>query len=169
MISVEIPNDIADYKPKFLLGLTGRQIVCVLLTAVVIFFDFRFLKPITGDFIALAIAAIPAFFATMFGWGENFTPGRIPFEKYLKSVFFHSLVAPKTRKCRTTTSFVVPCDRYYVPIADSALSPELLEAVNYVREKNGIVVEDKNADNKKRKASAKKKPNKYKKSKLAIA
>lgn len=169
MISVEIPNDIADYKPKFLLGLTGRQVVCVLFTAVAIFFDFRFLKPVIGDTLAFAIAAIPAFFATMFGWGENFTPGRIPFEKYLKSVFFHSLVAPKTRKCRTTTSFVVPCDKYYVPIADDALSPELLEAVNYVREKSGIVIEDENTGRKKHKVSAKKKTSKYKKSKLAIA
>lgn len=165
MISVEIPNDIADYKPKLMLGFTGRQVVCILLTAVVIFLDFKFLKPYIGD-LSVMLAAIPAFFAAMFGWGENFTPGHIPFEKYLKSVFVQTFVAPKTRKCKTNHSFVVPCDKYYIPILDSELSPELLDAVNYVREKNGIVVEE-NIDNKH--TLKKKRASKYKKSKLAIA
>lgn len=160
MISVEIPNDIAEYKPKLIMGFTGRQVGCLVITATIIALDFAFLKPYIGETLALLIAVVPAFFAACFGWGESFTPGHIPFEKYLRSVFFETVVAPKMRKCKTLSSMVVPCDKYYQPIPDSELSPELLECVNYVREKTGIITEPienkaKNANKKKYKISSK--------------
>lgn len=164
MISVEMPNDIAEYKPKFMMGLTGKQVALVVVTAGAIFLDFHFLKPYIGDTFALFVAVIPAFIAACFGWGERFTPGHIPFEKYLKSVFVQSFVAPKIRKQKTTNSMFIPCDKYFEPIADEALSPELLECVNYVREKNNIVVEETGESSKRTKKA---KP-KYVKSKLAM-
>ena len=164
MISVDVPNDIADYKPKLMFGMTGKQLTCVILTAGII------LLVIIGD-IAIVFMALPAFIAACFGWGENFTPGHIPFEKYLKTVFIQTFVAPKTRKCITVSSMVVPCDKFYVSISDSELSAEVLEAVNVVRENLGIVVDAENdkLSDKKRKKQALKKAQKYKKSKLAIA
>lgn len=170
MISVEVPNDIADYKPKLMFGMTGKQIACVILTAGVILAVIKFLMPVIGD-LAILFMALPAFIAACFGWGENFTPGHIPFEKYLKTIFVQTFVAPKTRMYKTTSPMVVPCDKFYEPIADSELSAELLEAVNVVREKLGIVVEAENdkLSEKKRKKQALKKAKKYKKSKLAIA
>ncbi len=163
MISVEIPNDIAEYKPKLILGFTGRQVGCLVVTAAIIAIDFAFLKPYIGETLSLLLAAVPAFFAACFGWGESFTPGHIPFEKYLRSVFFETVVAPKLRKCKTT-SMVVPCEKDYEPIPDSMLSPELLQHVNYVREKNNIIVV---ADEGKTKSQYKKKK-KYKPSNLAM-
>ncbi len=164
MISVEIPNDIVEYKPKFILGLTGRQVVCVLITAFVIWLDIKFLMPYIGDF-AIALAVIPAVIAAMFGWGS---PYGMTFERYLKSVFVQAFIAPKTRKYKTSgTSFVVPCDKYYVPISDSEISPELLEHVNYVKKSLGMNIEE-TTENTKNKKKAKKVIPKYKKSKLAM-
>ena len=169
MISVEIPNDIAEYKPKLMMGLTGRQVGLVILTAAAILLDFKFLKPYIGETLALAVAVIPAFIATLFGWGEKFTPGNIPFEKYLKSVFFQSVIAPKTRKCKTSMAMVVPCDKYFEPIPDETLPRELLEHVNYVREKtNAGNIATNDVSEQKEPRHGKKAKKKYVKSKLAM-
>ena len=164
MISVEIPNDIAEYKPKLLLGFTGRQAALILVTAAVIFLDFHFLKPYVGETISLFLAIIPAFIAACFGWGEKFTPGHVPFEKDLGSVLVQSFVAPKVRKLKTNDTMFIPCDKYFQPIPDEAVSVEVLECVNYVREKTGA------ADNEPTKAGKKpgNKQQKYVKSKLAM-
>ncbi len=158
MIQVEIPNNVSEYKPKFIAGLTGKQVALAVFAAFAIFLDFKFIKPYTGELIALFIAIIPAFIAAAFGWAE---PYGMPFDKYLKSVLINSLIAPKTRKARSTSSFVVPCDKNYVPIPDSQLSPEVLEHVNYIREKCGIEVPEET--NTKKRFKREKKP-KYKKS-----
>lgn len=157
MIEVEIPNNVSEYKPKFLLGLSGKQVVCVVLTAAVIFLDFKFLKPFIGDTLALGFAAVPALIAACFGWIE---PYGMTFDKYLRSVLLQALIAPKTRKVKYNSSIVVPCDKDYVPIPDSELNNEVLECVNYVREKIGIEVEKADV--------SKKRKQKYKKSKLAM-
>ena len=83
MIEIEIPNNVSEYKPKFLFNLTGRQFTGVLLTAVAILLDFKFLESYVGETIAVIIAIIPAFCAACFGWVE---PYGMPFEKYLKSL-----------------------------------------------------------------------------------
>ena len=135
MIEVKIPNNITEYKPKFMFGMTGRQVVCVVLTAVCILLDLKFLRPVIGD-LAFVLAVVPACAAAAIGW---ITPYGLPFEKYLKSVLFQALLAPKYRRARNANdSFVVPCDKYYEPIPDEALSPEVLACVNEVREKLGI-------------------------------
>ena len=164
MIEVKIPNNIAEYKPKFMLGLSGRRFTCLLLTAVAILLDFKFLKPVIGDF-AVVLAAVPAFIATLFGWVE---PYGMPFENYLKSVLFQAVLAPKVRRTRTAvSSFVIPCDKYYVPIPDSAVSAEVMACVTEVREKLGIVVEEGPVNGPaRRKKKAPVKP-KYRKSKQA--
>lgn len=169
MISVEVPNDIADYKPKFMFGMTGKQLACVIITGGIILLEIKFLMPVIGD-LAIVFMAIPAFIAACFGWGETFTPGHIPFEKYLKTVFVQTFVAPKTRCCKTVCPMIVPCDKYYEPVPDSELSPELLEAVNFVREKTGIVIDaEETVNDKKRKKQGKNKAKKYKKSALAVS
>lgn len=168
MINVEIPNDIAEYKPKLIAGFTGRQVTCVVLTAVVIVLDWNFIKPYFGDMVFLAVAAGPALLAALFGWKE---PYGMPFEKYLQSVFVQAVVAPKLRKCKTTSALVVPCDKYFEPVPDSALPEEVLECVNYVREKVGIPVPDVDENSSSKGKGKKKKPTpkpKYKKSKLAM-
>lgn len=132
MIDVNIPNDIADYKPKLMFGLTGKQVFCILVTFLVILLEFHFLKPFIGD-LTIALAAVPAFFAACFGWGEKFTPGHVPFEKYMRSVLFQSLMAPKNRRMRHNDASVIPCDKFYEPLPDSALDPEFLAYVEQVR------------------------------------
>ncbi len=165
MISVEMPNDISEYKPKLIMNLTGRQVAMVLITAGCIFLDFRFLKPYVGDTIALFFAVVPACLAACFGWGEKFTPGHVPFEKYLKTVFVQSFVAPKVRKHKTTQAMYVPCDKYFKPVADEELSPELLEHVRYVREHTGLLGDDNAGEGL---HQGVKSPKKYVKSKLAM-
>lgn len=159
MIEIEIPNNVSEYKPKFLFNLTGRQFTAVLLTAVAIFLDFKFLEPFVGETIAVIIAIIPALCGACFGWIE---PYGMPFEKYLKSVLFQAVLAPHIRKVKTNSSIIVPCDKNYTPIPDSALSAEVLGCVNYVREKLKEGTDtDESLSNKKQKKS------KYKKSKQA--
>lgn len=165
MISVEIPNDIAEYKPKLIMGLNGRQVVCVVITAVIIFLDMTYLKPYIGDTLSIFIAAIPAFLAAMFGWRQ---PYGMPFEKFLKCVFVEAFVAPKTRTYKTTCSMVVPCDKYFEPVPDELLPQEVLECVQYLYEKTGTSPETDNEGTKKGRRSAKKVKKKYVKSKLAM-
>lgn len=159
MIEIEIPNNVSEYKPKFILNLTGRQVTSVLLTAVAIFLDFTFLEPYVGETVAIIIAIIPALCGACFGWVE---PYGMTFEKYLKSVLFQAVLAPHIRKAKTNSSIIVPCDKNYTPIPDSALSAEVLECVNYVREKlnDGTDKEESSSNKKHRKP-------KYKKSKQA--
>lgn len=164
MISVEIPNDIAEYKPKLIMNLTGRQVALVLITAGCIFLDFKFLKPYVGDTLSLFFAALPACAAACFGWGEKFTPGHIPFEKYLKTVFVQTFVAPKVRKQKTSRATYVPCDKYFQPVADEVLPSDVLECVRYVREHTGAAV----AENGGGTQQNAKPPKKYVKSKQAM-
>lgn len=162
MIQVEIPNSVSEYKAKFIAGLTGKQVALICFAGFAIFLDFKFIKPYLGETVAMVIAVIPAFLAAAFGWSN---PYGMSFDKYLKSVVLQSVVAPKVRKARNTSSFMVPCDKNYVPIPDSQLSEEVLEHVNYIREKCGITVKEEVDGKKKRKKE--KKP-KYKKSPAAI-
>lgn len=164
MVEVNIPNNIHEYKPKFMLGLTGKQMLCIVLTAGLILLDFKFLKPYIGD-LAVAVAAVPAFFAACFGW---VTPYGMPFEKYLQSVLFQAVLAPKCRRARSVAdSFVIPCDKYYEPIPDSAVSAEVLECVTQVREALGIVSDEEDSDRKGRKSKTSSKKPRYRKSKMA--
>ncbi len=162
MIQVEIPNSVSEYKAKFIAGLTGKQVALICFAGFAIFLDFKFIKPYLGETVAMAIAIIPAFLAAAFGWSN---PYGMSFDKFLKSVVLQSIVAPKVRKARNSSAFVVPCDKNYVPIPDSHLSEEVLEHVNYIREKCGITVEDEAESKKKRKKE--KKP-KYKQSRQAL-
>ena len=163
MVEVSIPNNIHEYKPKFMLGLTGRQMFCVVLTAGFILLDFKFLKPYIGD-LAVVIAAVPAFLAACFGW---VTPYGMPFEKYLQSVLFQAVLAPKCRRARSAlSSFVIPCDKYYEPIPDSSVSTDVLECVLQVRNALGIKSDEVDS-NKSGYRKTKVKKLRYKKSKLA--
>lgn len=161
MIEVRVPNNISDYKPKFLFGLTGKQFFCVAATAVLILLDFKYLKPYIGD-LAVILAAVPAVIAAAFGWVE---PYGMPFEKYLNSVLFQALLAPRHRTVKYNDISIVPCDKNYVSIPDDVISPEVLECVHQFREQQGILTEETAS---KRKFNGKK-PRKvrYKKSRMA--
>ncbi len=163
MIEVEIPNNISEYKPKLLLGLTGKQVVCVVLTAFCIFVDFKFLKPYIGEMFAMALAIIPAAIAAMFGWVE---PYGMTFDKYLKSVLLQAVLAPKARKAKTLSSVVVPCDKNCNIVSDSELSEEVLNCVVQVREASKVNEGDA-SETTETKAKRKKKP-RYKKSPQAM-
>ena len=139
MIQVEIPNSVSEYKAKFIAGLTGKQVALICFAGFCIFLDFKFLKPFLGDTLAIGLAIIPAFIAAAFGWVN---PYGMPFDKFLKSVVLQSIVAPKVRKAKNTSSGIVPCDKNYIPIPDSLLPEEILEHVNYIREKCGIKAEE---------------------------
>ena len=123
------------------------------------------MKPYIGETFALFVAALPACAAACFGWGEKFTPGHIPFEKYLKTVFVQTFVAPKVRKQKTNNSMVIPCDKYFVAVPDEALPPDVLECVRYVREHTSGAVGGNNGDGAQ---EGPKPPKKYVKSKLAM-
>lgn len=164
MIEARIPtNTVSDYKSKFLFGLTGKQVICVGITAVLIYLDFHFLSPYIGD-LCVVLAAIPAAAAAAFGW---LCPYGMPFEQYLQSVLLQALLAPKHRKAKTCDSFVIPCDKYYEPIPDSAVSPEVLACVQQVREKLGIVVEEEQGSRPGIRKNKRPARPKYKKSKAA--
>ena len=164
MIEVEIPNNISEYKPKLLFGLTGKQVVCVVLTALCIFIDFKFLKPYIGETFAMALAIFPAAIAAMFGWVE---PYGMTFDKYLKSVLIQAVLAPKARKAKTLSSVVVPCDKNCDIVSDSELNEEVLNCVVHVREAIKVNETDDDFETTETKTKKKKKP-RYKKSPQAI-
>lgn len=160
MVEVRIPNNIAEYKPKFMFGLSFREFVCAAIVVACVALDLKFLRPHLGD-LALVLLFIPAAPAVCFGFIK---PYGMTFEKFLHAVLFESVLAPKYRRARTADSTVVPCDKYYVPIPDEAVNPEVLECVVRVRKALGVAQEEQAG--KKRGKRKNVKP-KYKKSKQA--
>lgn len=116
-IEIKIPKEINKYEAKFIGPFTMRQSIALVVgmpTAIVLYNVVR--KHVSMDLAAFA-CLIPAAGVYLFGW---FEPYGMKFEKFLKSVFISSFVAPSKRKYKT--------ENYYALLMEAIKKEERLEA-----------------------------------------
>lgn len=98
MIEIRIIKDIGSYENKVLGPLTLRQLICVSIAAPIGFGIYRVCSPYISTDLAGFLLMFPAGCAYLFGW---YKPYDMPFEKFLKSVFVNTVLAPTHRKYKT--------------------------------------------------------------------
>ena len=98
MIEIRINKEIGTYEPKIFLGLTVRQLICIVIAAPVCFLLFNVLSPIISSDLAGFFLFPPAIIAWFFGWKK---PYGMPAEQFIRSIFVTSILAPSHRKYKT--------------------------------------------------------------------
>lgn len=99
---VTVPKDMKKVKTKFLLGLTKRQIICILLGVIVGLPIFFLLKPILGmdvSIYAMMGVGTPIF---LFGFFER---NGQPLEKILKNIIQTKFIKPQKRPYKTENMY----------------------------------------------------------------
>lgn len=141
-IEMKIPKEINKYEAKFIGPFTLRQTVCLGICLPVGVGLFILSKPYIGSDLAGFLVVPPAAIGYLFGW---YKPYGMKFEKYLKTAFINSFVAPSKRLYKT--------ENYYSQILTEIEKVDEAELATQI-----------DSSEKKKKA---KKP-KYKRSKKAI-
>lgn len=159
MIEIKIPKEVTKYEAKLVGPFTARQCVALLIFVPMIAFCYINLSKVMNSTAALYICVPIGGLGALFGWIK---PYGLPFEKYLKSMFISSFLAPTVRVYKT--------ENYFDILTKEAkkLTPEeeyIIDArlANVPEEEIRDVIA---AYKKKRKKRLKKK--KYKKSKKAV-
>lgn len=98
MIEIRMIKDIGSYENKVLGPLTLRQLIAVSIAAPIGWGIYRTLSPYLTTDLAGFLLMIPAGCAYLFGW---YKPYGMTFEKFLKSVFVNTVLAPSHRKYKT--------------------------------------------------------------------
>lgn len=125
MIEIKVPKEITKYETKLIGPFTSRQVVVLLICVPIVAFCYitvsSYVDSSIAGYICLPFGAIGA----LFGWVK---PYGLPFEKYLKSVFVSSFLAPTVRVYKT--------ENYYDLISKKAkeLTPEQLLLIDAVLE-----------------------------------
>lgn len=141
-IEIKIPKEVNRYEAKAIGPFTMRQLVCVLICLPIGVGIFVLLKPYLGTDLAGFCVLPPAAVAWLFGW---YKPYGMKFEKYMKTVFVNSFLAPSKRVYKT--------ENYYSEILKEIAKED---------------AELESQKDKKGKKSKSRKKTKYKRSKLAI-
>lgn len=98
MIEVKIPKEIKRYEAKAAGPFTLRQLICLIICLPIGIAIYVFSKPYVGDTMAGFLVFIPGGAAYLFGWRK---PYGMRFEKYMKTVFVNSVLAPTKRVYKT--------------------------------------------------------------------
>lgn len=99
MIEVRIPKEIRDYKEKFWMGLTVRQLVSCVILLVTALPIYLFGKNLVGEEIASWLAILISIFLGAFGFYKH---NGLYFEKYLVCVL-KLYIYPNKRKYEAET------------------------------------------------------------------
>ena len=102
-IEIKIPKEINKYEAKAMGPFTLRQGICVLICLPVCVGIYLLTKPYVGVDIAGFLVIPPAVVAYLFGW---YKPYGIKFEKYIKTVYISSFLAPSKRVYKTENYYV---------------------------------------------------------------
>lgn len=97
-IEIKIPKEINKYEAHFVGPFTFRQTLCLGICLPVGVGLFVLSKPYIGSDLAGFLVVPPAAIGYLFGW---YKPYGMKFEKYLKSAFINSFLAPKKRLYKT--------------------------------------------------------------------
>lgn len=100
MITVEMPQDIRKFEPKFFGQLTFRQTVCMAI-GIVIAAPIALLVPFAPiyKFVVAAVMLIPFLMA---GWMK---PEGMNFEVYLIRMIYYNVLTPKVRRVKAENAY----------------------------------------------------------------
>lgn len=141
-IEIKIPKEINRYEAKFIGPFSLRQTICLVTCLPAGVGLYLLAKPYVGTDLAGMFVAPPAVIGYLFGW---YKPYGMRFEKYLRSVFISSFLAPSKRLYKT--------ENFYSRVLTDIKKAEAAELAAASAETNG---------------KKKDKKQKYKRSKLAI-
>lgn len=102
MIEKPIPREIRDFKEKLVLGLTGRQLIAVILALIICVPTYIWGRPLLGDDVASWICILAATPSLMFGFYKK---NGMTFEQYVKVMFRFNFIVPITRKYKIQNFF----------------------------------------------------------------
>lgn len=109
MIELPITKDITKYKPKLLLGLTTRQVICTIIAIALVVPTYLVLsKLFIKDVVyvlTLAVAAPPI----LCGFVQRY---ELPYEVFAKLWVKSNLLTPKIRKYQQTNTFEEFFDKF---------------------------------------------------------
>ncbi len=143
MIEVQAIKDIANYKSKVVGPLTLRQTIAAAIACPTGWAIYYYLSPYLGTDLAGFFLIIPGVTAYLFGW---VSPYGMPFEKFLKSIFTNTVLAPSHRKYKTSNrqeeaiAYFQPLLSYY---QDAGLLPSDASAVKNKKHHKRYKVSDK--------------------------
>ncbi len=129
-IDIIIPKDIREYKAKAIGPFTIRQSVTVLVISAIAFFVLWFEREVlmmehTTLMPALFFSIIPG----LFGFGDKLVG--MPFEVYLKRVFFSAVIAPKHRVYQSHSYFDIMAEKMEeMRVAEQQLKEQEEKKVN---------------------------------------
>lgn len=98
MIEIKIPKEVTKFEPKLIGPFTVRQSVVLLIIVPIISIIYMQLSKQLDSTICAYLCVPIAAIGALFGWIK---PYGLPFEKYLKSVFIGSVLAPAVRVYKT--------------------------------------------------------------------
>lgn len=102
MIDKPIPKEIKDFQEKLVFGLTGRQLVSVILALVVCVPTYIWGRPYLGDDLASWICILVAVPSLAFGF---YTKNGMTFEQYMKAILRFNFVLPMERRYKVENFF----------------------------------------------------------------
>lgn len=130
MLEAPIPKDIRKYDAKLVGPFTTRQLFCFVGGAILSYGTYKFFGPALGS-TALTVCAIVAAPFLVMGW---YKPYGMVFEKFFKTAFISTVLAPHNRKYKTKNIFA--------PIADD---PKPMSQAEYKkRRKKELKIEKEN-------------------------
>lgn len=97
-MEIYINKDIGSFRAPLIGPFTFRQTVCIVIAAPVCWGIYHYFSPLISPDAAGCLVAIPAALAWAFGW---LRPFGMTTEKYLKSIYVSTILAPSIRKYKT--------------------------------------------------------------------
>lgn len=98
MIEIRTIKDINSYETKLVGPFTGRQALCLAIAVPVGWKLYAMISPFVSTDVATSLLFIPAVIAYLFGW---YKPYGMPLEKFLRSIFVTTVLAPSHRVYKT--------------------------------------------------------------------
>ena len=125
MIEIKIPKEVTKYEAKLVGPFTVRQSMVLLIVVPIISLIYVNLSKELNSTVCLYLCIPIGGIGALFGWVK---PYGLPFEKYLKSVFINSILAPSVRLYKT--------ENYYDLVSKRAktLEPEDLFVIDALLE-----------------------------------
>ncbi|MGN0673132.1 MAG: PrgI family protein [Anaerovoracaceae bacterium] len=160
MIEIKIPKEVTKYEAKLVGPFTARQCVTLLIFVPIIAFCYINLSKVVNSTVALYICTPIGGIGALIGWIK---PYGLPLEKYLKSMFINSFIAPSVRLYKT--------ENYYDLLKKSAeeMTPEQEYVIDaLLAEVPEAEIKETLAGYRKTQKSQKQKKKKYQKSKKAV-
>ena len=103
MLEAQIPKDIRKYDAKLVGPFTTRQLICFVGGSLVSYGCYKLLGSNLGD-TTLTICSIAAAPFILFGWVK---PYGMVFEKFFKTAFVSTVLAPKNRKYKIKNYYFI--------------------------------------------------------------